>query len=142
MCRWRGRRHEGSPGQINTDTHLQAVDLALQPGQISLHHLWIVHGSNTNRSDIPRIGIAIRYVATRVRQDGAGKPIAMLVRGQDAFGHFQLVDRPVRNDAMAGTGRHAQLLQRVHAALTRARGEALSRSVSSSSWTESLSATL
>ena len=99
----------------------RAVDLALQPGQISLHHLWIVHGSNANLSDIPRIGIAIRYVSTRVRQQGTHKPIAMLVRGRDDFHHFRLVDRPQGNDAIAGEGQHAQLLQRVHVALAAAR---------------------
>ncbi len=95
----------------------QAVDLALQPGQISLHHLWIVHGSNANTSDIPRIGIAIRYVSTRVRQSGVQKPLAMLVRGRDAFGNFTLAERPTDPDAVAGVGRHAEILQRVHAAL-------------------------
>ena len=99
----------------------QAVDLALQPGQMSLHHLWIVHGSNANTSDIPRIGIAIRYVSTRVRQEGDAKPFAMLVRGRDDFHHFRLVERPIGNDAMAGEGRHAELLQRVHVALAAAR---------------------
>ena len=100
----------------------QAVDLALQPGQISLHHLWIVHGSNANRSDIPRIGLAIRYVSPRVRQEGGNKPIATLVRGQDTLGNFTLTERPVGNDAVAGEGRHAQMLQRVHDALAKARG--------------------
>ena len=97
----------------------RAVDLALQPGQISLHHLWIVHGSNANRSDEPRIGIAIRYVAPQVRQEGDAKPIAMLVRGQVDHGHFTLTEPPTDNDAMAGEGRHAQLLQRVRDALAR-----------------------
>ena len=100
----------------------QAVDLVLQPGQMSLHHLWIVHGSNSNRSDIPRIGLAIRYVSPRVRQEGGNKPIAMLVRGSDTEGNFTLVGRPVGNDAVAGEGRHAQMLQRVHDALAKARG--------------------
>jgi hypothetical protein len=94
----------------------KAVDLALQPGQISLHHLWIVHGSNANVSDVPRIGIAIRYVSTQVKQQSPNKPIAMLVRGRDDFGHFKLAERPVGNDAVAGEGRHAELLQRVHVA--------------------------
>ncbi len=97
----------------------KAVDLALQPGQISLHHLWIVHGSNANVSDVPRIGIAIRYVSTRVKQQGTDKPIATLVRGRDDFHHFTLIERPVGNDAVAGEGRHAELLQRVHVAPAR-----------------------
>ena len=99
----------------------RAVDLALRPGQISLHHLWIVHGSNANQSDEPRIGLAIRYVAPQVRQEGANKPIAMLVRGQDHHGHFTLTERPAGNAAVAGEGRHAELLQRVRVALAQAR---------------------
>jgi len=48
----------------------QAVNLALQPGEMSLHHIWIVHGSLPNRSsDTPRIGLAIRYVSTEVLQE-------------------------------------------------------------------------
>lgn len=100
----------------------QAVDLALQPGQLSLHHLWIVHGSNPNRSDIPRIGIAIRYVAPCVRQEGVERPLAMLVRGSDSHGHFTLAERPTDPDARAGEGRHAEVLERVRQAIARARG--------------------
>ena len=100
----------------------RAVDLVLQPGEMSLHQLWIVHNSNANTSPIPRIGIAIRYVATRVRQDGAGKPFAMLVRGHDGYGNFSLTERPTRNDGFAGEGRHAMFLERVHAALATTQG--------------------
>jgi len=95
----------------------KAVDLVLQPGQMSLHHLWIVHGSNANLSQEPRIGLAIRYVAPIVRQQGDAKPLAMLVRGRDDLGHFTPVERPTDPGAMAGSGRHAQILQRVHLAL-------------------------
>lgn len=98
----------------------QAVDFVLQPGQMSLHHLWIVHGSNANLSDIPRIGIAIRYLSTRVRQDSPEKPIAMLVRGRDDFGNFRLLSAPTSNAGFAGEGLHGELLTRVHKALARA----------------------
>lgn len=96
----------------------RAVDLVLAPGQMSLHHLWIVHGSNANRSHEPRIGIAIRYVAPVVQQDGGAKPLAMLVRGSDTRGHFTLAEPPTDIHARAGTGRHAEILQRVHQALS------------------------
>ena len=97
----------------------RAVDLQLQAGQMSLHHLWIVHGSKANRSDIPRIGLAIRYVSTRVRQAGADKPIATLVRGRDDHHHFRLLAAPTDNDAVAGEGQHAVLLNRVRLSLAR-----------------------
>src|SRR5579862_3090953 len=37
----------------------QAVDLVLQPGEMSLHHIGIVHGSKVNTSPQPRIGNAV-----------------------------------------------------------------------------------
>lgn len=75
----------------------QAVDLALEPGQMSLHHIGIVHGSKANTSQKPRIGLAIRYITPEVVQDGSERSLAMLVRGWDGFGHFELIDPPREN---------------------------------------------
>jgi chlorinating enzyme len=73
----------------------QAVDLSLEPGQMSLHHIWIVHGSNANTSKTtPRIGIAIRYTRPEVKQESPTKPFAMLVRGKDTSGNFNLQPPP------------------------------------------------
>ena len=91
----------------------QAVDFVLAPGEMSLHHIWIVHGSNANRSNIPRIGIAIRYLSTAVKQDSPGKPCAILVRGKDKHGHFELLDPPADDDAVAGEGKHLELTDRI-----------------------------
>lgn len=75
----------------------QAVDLTLGPGEMSLHHIWTVHGSKPNASTIPRIGMAIRYVSTEVRQESPFKPVAVLVRGRDDFGHFDLLPAPTED---------------------------------------------
>ena len=99
----------------------QAVDLALEPGQMSMHHLWIVHGSDPNRSAVPRVGLAIRYVAAQVRQRDGSRPLAMLVRGENRHGHFTLAEPPARNDGRAGEGVHGQVLQRVREAIEQAR---------------------
>jgi len=72
----------------------QAVDLALQPGEMSLHHIGIVHGSKANTSDKPRIGLSIRYITPEVVQEGSERSMAMLVRGRDEFGHFDLIGMP------------------------------------------------
>jgi len=72
----------------------QAVDLVLQPGQMSLHDVKLVHGSEPNRSSDRRIGLAIRYIPTHVRQTMAAGDSAMLVRGSDAFNHFRLEPSP------------------------------------------------
>jgi non-heme Fe2+,alpha-ketoglutarate-dependent halogenase len=72
----------------------QAVDLILSPGEMSLHHVRMVHGSEPNRADYRRIGIAIRYVPTYVRQTAGPKDYAMLVRGVDRFHHFDYEPPP------------------------------------------------
>ena len=44
------------------------VDCILNPGEMSLHHVKLVHGSEPNRSNDRRIGLAIRYIPTDVKQ--------------------------------------------------------------------------
>lgn len=45
-----------------------AVDLVLAPGQMSLHHPHLVHGSQPNRSDDRRVGVAFQsYLGAGVR---------------------------------------------------------------------------
>ncbi|MCX8101161.1 MAG: phytanoyl-CoA dioxygenase family protein [Geminicoccaceae bacterium] len=72
----------------------KAVDIVLQPGQMSLHHVKIFHGSFENRSNDRRIGFAIRYLPPHVRQVVGAADSAMLVRGRDRFGYFELERRP------------------------------------------------
>lgn len=66
----------------------RAVDIVLAPGQMSLHHVLLVHGSEPNRSDDRRIGFAIRYLSTYVEQLNGVRDSATLVRGRDDYGHF------------------------------------------------------
>ena len=70
---------------------------------------------------MPRIGLAVRYVSTRVKQEGADEPFAMLVRGEDRHHHFRLTDPPVSNDGMAGEGMHGDVLKRVYAGIAKAK---------------------
>jgi hypothetical protein len=71
----------------------EAVLLTLEPGEMSLHHVRLVHGSAPNPSPDRRIGFAIRYIPTRIRQL-EGEDSATLVRGSDNYGHFELEPRP------------------------------------------------
>ena len=73
-----------------------AVTIELEPGEMSLHHVRLVHGSPPNPSSDRRIGFAIRYVPTSVRQV-AGEDSATLVRGEDTFRHFEHEPRPARD---------------------------------------------
>jgi non-heme Fe2+,alpha-ketoglutarate-dependent halogenase len=89
-----------------------AVDIILQPGQMSLHHVLIVHGSEPNRSALPRIGFAIRYVPTRVRQAAGEKDSALLVRGRDAFGNFEHEEPPEAELHPDAVERHRAIMDR------------------------------
>jgi ectoine hydroxylase-related dioxygenase (phytanoyl-CoA dioxygenase family) len=74
-----------------------AVYAELAPGQASLHHVLLFHGSAPNQSDDRRIGLAIRYIPTRVRQAVGSRDWATLVRGVDRYGHFEPEPRPTRD---------------------------------------------
>ena len=65
----------------------EAVTLELEPGEMSLHHVRIIHGSPPNHSAERRIGFAIRYIPTFVRQI-EGDDSATLVRGMDEYQTF------------------------------------------------------
>ena len=67
----------------------QAIDVVLEPGEFSIHHESVVHGSNANTSDQPRIGISIHYIAPHVHQVLLENSTATLVRGKDPHGYWQ-----------------------------------------------------
>lgn len=71
----------------------KGVTLELEPGEMSLHHVRIIHGSPPNHSDTRRIGFAIRYIPTYVKQI-EGDDSATLVRGEDNFKTFAHEPRP------------------------------------------------
>jgi ectoine hydroxylase-related dioxygenase (phytanoyl-CoA dioxygenase family) len=75
----------------------RAVALELRPGEASLHHVRLVHGSAPNPSGDRRIGFAIRYIPTDVAQTVRGGDSATLVRGEDRHGHFAPEPRPARD---------------------------------------------
>jgi non-haem Fe2+, alpha-ketoglutarate-dependent halogenase len=85
----------------------RAVALTLDPGEMSLHHIGTAHGSKANASDYSRIGIAIRYIAPEVVQNGAERQIVQLVRGRDEYGHFEIVAPPTDAVSAAAIRREA-----------------------------------
>ena len=82
----------------------QADTLALKAGEMSLHHVRLIHGSEPNPSDQRRIGFAIRYLPTYVRQVAGPHDWATLVRGVDHYGNFELEQRPDADMSEVGTG--------------------------------------
>ena len=72
----------------------EAAMLELAAGEMSLHHVRLIHGSDPNPSDDRRIGFAIRYIPTYVRQVAGSHDSATLVRGEDRYRHFEHEQRP------------------------------------------------
>jgi non-haem Fe2+, alpha-ketoglutarate-dependent halogenase len=68
-----------------------AVDLVLQPGQMSLHHVKIFHGSHQNRAQHRRIGFAIRYLPPHIQ---VGADAATLVAARTASAISSWSPRP------------------------------------------------
>ena len=89
----------------------KALGLAMGAGEMSLHHIKLVHGSSANRSNDRRIGLSIRYIPTYVRQTKV-RDSAMLVRGVDEYHHFDDEPRPVADLDEAALAAHADSVSR------------------------------
>jgi len=94
----------------------EATDIVLKAGEFSLHHVLLAHGSHANRTDDRRIGFAIRYIPTSVRQTKL-RDMAVLVRGVDRYGHFDLADGPKADLDDAAIATHADSAARLQAAV-------------------------
>jgi non-haem Fe2+, alpha-ketoglutarate-dependent halogenase len=100
----------------------RGVDILLRPGEMSLHHVRMVHGSPANRSDDRRVGFAIRYVPTYVRQIAGERDSAMLVRGVDEHHHFAPEYPPASDLAPEARAHHAEVVARSAKILYRGTG--------------------
>lgn len=94
-----------------------AVDVVLQPGQMSLHHGLIFHASGPNISVDRRIGVAIRFITPDVKQHVGKRDFGMLVRGCNYTGNFLNVARPAADFAPAATALYEQILANQSVAL-------------------------
>ncbi|MDE0661554.1 MAG: phytanoyl-CoA dioxygenase family protein [Gammaproteobacteria bacterium] len=110
-----------SRGQVvKTDVDESKTVLApLAPGEMSLHHVRVIHGSEPNLTDDRRIGMVLRYCATDVRQTKAQGDRAILVKGSDPYRHFEMIPRPHEEPGKAerelarlhGRTRHRALME-------------------------------
>jgi hypothetical protein len=88
-----------------------ATDVLLRAGEMSLHHVNLVHGSKANESAEPRLGFAVRYVAPSVRQAVAKAP-TVLARGRDEQGYFESIKSPPVYSFDEAITAQAELLRR------------------------------
>ena len=68
--------------------------MALNAGELSLHHEFAVHRSAPNHAAHRRVGIGLNYLPPHVRVNGPVRLKAMLVRGEDKYRNFDLIDPP------------------------------------------------
>lgn len=79
---------------IDVGEDVDAVDLVLRPGQMSLHHPRVVHASQPNTSDCRRIGVVIQqYLPPHVRQT-KGEGLVQWGRGAAVPSHHIVMPRP------------------------------------------------
>jgi hypothetical protein len=83
-------RGQSAAAQVPED---QVRCVELRPGEMSLHHVRMLHGSHPNTSDGDRVGLAIRFLSPNVRRAG-WRQSASLVRGEDRVGNFTLEPEP------------------------------------------------
>lgn len=110
----------GQEVMVEVDESRQ-VRICLRPGEMSLHHVRLVHGSPPNPSNDRRIGLAIRYIPTYVKQV-AGEDSATLVRGEDKYRHFEHEPRPSGDLQPEFVALHKRIADRNAAILYRGTG--------------------
>jgi hypothetical protein len=72
----------------------EAVAMELRAGEFSLHHTLCTHRSAPNRAPHRRVGLGISYIPAHVRPVGSRRLSALLVRGTDRWGNFDLLPSP------------------------------------------------
>ena len=90
-------RQERRPGseenRVPAVADEQLRDVELAAGEMSLHDVFVLHGSGPNHGGEKRVGFAIRFTTPECRP-ASGRPTAILARGEDRFGHFELAAPP------------------------------------------------
>jgi len=112
--------------QIENIDEEHALDIELEPGQMSLHHARTIHGSRPNKSANRRIGIALQSFAHPSTRQVHGEDYALLVRGSDDYGNFTKGPRPKAEVDLANVefrdGVNARLSEILYAGAEKQRG--------------------
>ena len=93
-----------APGTFDEST---AVEVELQPGEMSLHDVYMIHGARANTSDRRRTGVALRYMPATSVFDRSLRPVDGKSGVPVNFARRPLwlvkgVDRSGRNDFVTG----------------------------------------
>lgn len=77
----------------------EAVDVLLEPGEISIHTDRLAHSSKPNRARYRRVSMTLDYLPTHGYQTSGRRDSAMLVRGVDTYHHLDVDPSPGREMA-------------------------------------------
>ena len=94
----------------------KVVPAPLDAGEMSLHHVKTIHGSTPNQTPDRRIGMVLRYCATHIIQTKV-RDTAVLVSGEDRFGHFELLPQPQEDFGVVEIERQQDAVKRMSRAL-------------------------
>lgn len=85
---------------------VEPVSMPLEAGEASIHHAELIHGSLPNLVNQRRMGITFMYMPAHMGQRGERRTSAMLVRGEDRYGHFDPELPPASDDDPEAITRH------------------------------------
>ena len=74
----------------------RAVDLVLQPGDVSVHQPNIIHGSNANNSPMRRAGLTIRYIPTSTLIAGGSEWPCRLPAARRGCAGYESISAPAQ----------------------------------------------
>lgn len=94
-----GVRDGGIDSVLGTQTEAEfdasaAVAIELEPGDVSVHHPNLIHGSEPNRSEHRRAGLTIRYIPTTTRLLEPDRGFPLLLRGRAVPGVNHYLEPP------------------------------------------------
>jgi ectoine hydroxylase-related dioxygenase (phytanoyl-CoA dioxygenase family) len=72
----------------------EAVDMILKPGQMSLHHAKVIHGSRPNQSSERRVGFAMQSFMPPEVEQVIGKNLWLDARGHNPRKNNIVLRRP------------------------------------------------
>jgi hypothetical protein len=90
----------------------KAIAMTLRAGELSLHHTLCPHRSAPNRASHRRVGLGISYIPAHVRPVGSYRMPALLVRGTNTGGNFDLLPSPSGEFTDEGIALHERTYKR------------------------------
>jgi hypothetical protein len=104
--------NRGTQAVVEPFDETQKVAMPLPAGSFSVHHGLCMHASGPNGAPYRRIGLGLNYIPAHVKTSGSVRMAAMLVRGEDRYGHFDLVEPPEGECSPAALALHDDIVGR------------------------------